>query len=69
MKSITEKLQHFFDVGVMAIIRIDSQENINPTIEALMEGGIDIIEISLVTPHALEHIARIHDEYGDQVLL
>ena len=37
MKHMTEKLQRFFDVGVMAIVRIDSQENVNPTIEALLK--------------------------------
>ncbi len=69
MKHMSEKLQHFFDVGVMAIVRIDSQEDINPTIEALLKGGIDIIEVSLVTPHAVDYISRIHDEYGEDILI
>jgi 2-dehydro-3-deoxyphosphogluconate aldolase/(4S)-4-hydroxy-2-oxoglutarate aldolase len=69
MKATIEKLQHFFTVGVMAIVRIDSKNDINPTIEALLEAGVDIIEISLVTPHAVEYIEKIHDEYGEQVMI
>jgi 2-dehydro-3-deoxyphosphogluconate aldolase/(4S)-4-hydroxy-2-oxoglutarate aldolase len=64
-----DKLQHFFDVGVMAIVRIDAQEDIDPTIGALLEGGADIIEISLVTPHAVDYIGKIHDHYGDQIMI
>jgi 2-dehydro-3-deoxyphosphogluconate aldolase/(4S)-4-hydroxy-2-oxoglutarate aldolase len=69
MKAAIEKLQHFFDVGVMAIVRIDSKDDINPTVEALLEAGVDIIEISLVTPHAVEYIEKIHDEYTEQVII
>lgn len=69
MTNALGKLKHFFDVGVMAIVRIDAQEDIDPTIGALLEGGGDIIEISLVTPHAVEYIGKIHDQYGDQVMI
>ena len=69
MKQMSKTLQRFFDVGVMAIVRIDSKENINPTVEALLRGGIDHIEISLVTPNAVDYIARIHDEYGADILI
>ena len=69
MKYMNEKLQRFFDIGVMAIIRIDSRDDVNPTIEALFRGGINIIEISLVTPHAVDYISKIHDEYGEDVLI
>ena len=53
----------------MAIIRIDSAEAVIPTVEALAKGGIEFIEISLVTPHAVEHIARAHDELGGSVII
>jgi 2-dehydro-3-deoxyphosphogluconate aldolase/(4S)-4-hydroxy-2-oxoglutarate aldolase len=69
MTTSMKKLQHFFDLGVMAIVRIDSEDRISPTLEALLKGGLNVVEISLVTPHAVEYIAKIHDEYGDQVLI
>jgi 2-dehydro-3-deoxyphosphogluconate aldolase/(4S)-4-hydroxy-2-oxoglutarate aldolase len=69
MLTSMEKLQQFFDSGVMAIMRIDWEDKINPTLEALLAAGLNIIEISLVTPHAVEYIGKIHDEYGEQVII
>ena len=69
MSIMLDKLQHFFDVGVMAIVRIDSPDDVDPTIEALVKGGIDIVEISLVTPHAIDYISKIHDQFGDDIMI
>lgn len=69
MTKMLTRLQHFFDVGVMAIIRIDAPEDVDPTIEALVKGGINIIEISLVTPHAVDYIAKVHDQFGDDLMI
>ena len=69
MKSIIEMMQRFLDCGVLAIIRIDSPQDVTPTMEALARGGVNVIEISLVTPHALDYIARARAELGDQVMI
>lgn len=69
MTDSLRKIQQFFDTGVMAIVRIDSEEWITPTLDALLSAGLNIIEISLVTPHAVEYIEKIHDEYADQILI
>ncbi len=69
MGNMADKLQHFFDVGIMAIVRIDSADDVQPTVDALAQGGIDIIEISLVTPNAIEYIATIHKTFGDAVMI
>lgn len=69
MVTTLEKLQHFFNVGVMAIVRIDSPDDVEPTIEALADGGLDVIEISLVTPHAVDYIARVHDQFGEDIMI
>lgn len=65
----TFDLQRFIQSGVMAIIRIDSPKNVVPTVEALAKGGIEFIEISLVTPHAVEYIAQVHEQFGSSVLI
>ena len=69
MKSLLSIMDKFFQSGIMAIIRIDSPEAVIPTVEALAKGGIEFIEISLVTPGAVEHIARVHDELRDSVVI
>jgi 2-dehydro-3-deoxyphosphogluconate aldolase/(4S)-4-hydroxy-2-oxoglutarate aldolase len=69
MSSLSNTMQRFFQGGLMAIIRIDSPEAVIPTVEALASGGIEFIEISLVTPRAVEHIARVHEKFGDAVMI
>ena len=62
-------MQKFFQSGVMAIIRIDSSQDVIPTVEALAKGGIEFIEISLVTPHAVEYITRVHEQFAGSVMI
>ncbi len=69
MNSLASILGRFFQSGVMAIIRIDSPNAVIPTVEALARGGIEFIEISLMTPHAVEYIAKVHDELRDSVMI
>lgn len=60
-------IQKFIRSGILAIIRIDSPKDVLPTVEALANGGIEFIEISLVTPNAIEYIAQIHEQFGNTV--
>jgi 2-dehydro-3-deoxyphosphogluconate aldolase / (4S)-4-hydroxy-2-oxoglutarate aldolase len=69
MNYLALNMQRFIQSGVMAIIRIDSCKDVLPTVEALAKGGIEFIEISLVTPHAVEYIAKVHEQFGSSVMI
>lgn len=69
MNSAYEMLEHYKKSGVMAILRCDEPDNIIKVIGALTEGGIDTMEISLVTPNAIDIFKEIHNEIGSDVLL
>lgn len=69
MNYLTFNMQRFIQSGVMAIIRIDSPKDVIPTVEALANGGVEFIEISLVTPHAIEYIAKVHEQFGSSVMI
>jgi len=69
MNYLTFNMQRFIQSGVMAIIRIDSPKGVIPTVEALANGGVEFIEISLVTPHAVEYIAKVHEQFGSSVMI
>jgi len=69
MHSPSSIFQKFLGQGVIAIIRIDSSDDVLPTVAALVKGGVEFIEISLVTPHALDYISRVHDQLGDSVTI
>lgn len=62
-------MQRFIHSGIMAIIRIDSPKDVVPTVDALAKGGIEFIEISLVTPRAIEYIATVHEQFGSSVMI
>lgn len=44
------------DTGVVAIIRIDDRAKVMPIFDALMEGGVKCIEITMSTPKAINAI-------------
>lgn len=55
--------------GVIATIRASSSDGLLETAEAIVAGGIDVVEFSLTTPDALHLIATARARLGDQVLV
>ena len=43
---------------IVAIIRLDDADQVAPVIEAVHQGGISAIEVTIGTPQALSHIAQ-----------
>ncbi|HEY59481.1 MAG TPA: bifunctional 4-hydroxy-2-oxoglutarate aldolase/2-dehydro-3-deoxy-phosphogluconate aldolase [Anaerolineae bacterium] len=69
MNSPHEMLNRFTKSGIMAILRSVDYHNIIPALEALNEGGIETIEISLVTPNAPQILKELHESLGSRILL
>src|SRR5690606_22099862 len=51
--------------NIVAIIRTDSINELEQTVQSLYRGGIRIVEITLNTPGALEGIASLQGKYPD----
>lgn len=62
-------LEHIIDLGVVAVVRAENQEQVRGAVKALKEGGITAIEITFTVPNALEMIRLTREEYGDSILL
>jgi 2-dehydro-3-deoxyphosphogluconate aldolase/(4S)-4-hydroxy-2-oxoglutarate aldolase len=62
-------VQRLLDRGVVAIIRADHSEQLIDASQALIEGGIDAIEITMTTPNALQVIADARKKFGREILL
>jgi 2-dehydro-3-deoxyphosphogluconate aldolase/(4S)-4-hydroxy-2-oxoglutarate aldolase len=62
-------LQRVLDLGIVAIIRSPSGDQLVTVAEALLAGGIDVIEITLTVPNALEVLAAVRKKLGDRILL
>jgi len=69
MRSSSEVFAHYKKNKIMAILRTSESDNVVPAIEALIAGGIDVVEVSLVTPDAISIIKSIHNSLGSKVLM
>lgn len=54
--------QRIRTTGVIAVLMIDDAEDAVPVARALLEGGVDCMELTLRTPAAMEALRRIRAE-------
>jgi 2-dehydro-3-deoxyphosphogluconate aldolase/(4S)-4-hydroxy-2-oxoglutarate aldolase len=62
-------IDRILDTGVMAIVRCENTGNLINLVTALRSGGIDIIEVSMVTGGALEGIREVSEKMGKDVVI
>src|SRR5512139_2382368 len=63
-----EKLDLIRETGVIAIMRAQSSDQLIAAAEAIREGGVKVIEVTMTTPGALDVIAQATRRFGDDVL-
>jgi 2-dehydro-3-deoxyphosphogluconate aldolase/(4S)-4-hydroxy-2-oxoglutarate aldolase len=64
-KNLAESI---FEMGVVAIMRAKSSDQLLKAADALLAGGVTAIEITMTTPGALEIIRSARERYGSEVL-
>jgi 2-dehydro-3-deoxyphosphogluconate aldolase/(4S)-4-hydroxy-2-oxoglutarate aldolase len=69
MISHYEILNRLMDGKVVAVVRLDSGEQLIHVAEALMAGGLTAIEFTMSTPGALEMIKQAAAHLGEDVLM
>ena len=69
MVSHSEILNQLLDEKVVAIVRLDSGEQLIRVAEALQAGGIPVIEFAFSTPGALDMLKEASVHFGGKVLL
>ena len=57
-------LDRILESGVVAVIRMPDAVRLVRIVEAIREGGVRAIEITMTTPHALEVIRQVADRMG-----
>jgi 2-dehydro-3-deoxyphosphogluconate aldolase / (4S)-4-hydroxy-2-oxoglutarate aldolase len=55
--------------GIVAILRATSGERLADAAEALVAGGIDVVEVTFTVPGALRVLEQVADRMGDKILL
>jgi 2-dehydro-3-deoxyphosphogluconate aldolase / (4S)-4-hydroxy-2-oxoglutarate aldolase len=59
-----ERIQRLIDTGAIAVIRMNDAGKLRRVVDAIREGGVDAIEITMTTPGALsiiEEMAKSND--------
>lgn len=62
-------IQEIERTRIIAIIRGVEQEQIVQTAQALLRGGITVMEVTLNTPGALKMIDQLQEQLGDQMYI
>ena len=57
------------DIGVIPVIRAQSAEEAMSAIDAIREGGISVLEITMTVPGAVKVIEKVSALYGSQALI
>jgi 2-dehydro-3-deoxyphosphogluconate aldolase/(4S)-4-hydroxy-2-oxoglutarate aldolase len=69
MRDKEQVLSGILDCGIVAVVRGQSDELIFKAIEAALEGGLNVIEVTFTVPNALEIIRRLASSVSDDVIL
>ncbi|HVO44264.1 MAG TPA: bifunctional 4-hydroxy-2-oxoglutarate aldolase/2-dehydro-3-deoxy-phosphogluconate aldolase [Aggregatilineales bacterium] len=64
-----EPLSHIEGARIVAIARGNFAGAIRPMVDALIAGGISVVEMTLNSPGALDALRLVAAEYGDRVLV
>jgi 2-dehydro-3-deoxyphosphogluconate aldolase/(4S)-4-hydroxy-2-oxoglutarate aldolase len=66
MSAVLDRIR---EVGLVPVVRATSADEAIAAVEAIREGGIPILEITLTVPGAVEIINKLTKRLGDQALI
>jgi len=65
----SEVIQRIKDVGLVPVVRAASADEAMRAVEAIKEGGVSVLEITMTVPGALGAIAEVAKRFGDEVVV
>jgi 2-dehydro-3-deoxyphosphogluconate aldolase / (4S)-4-hydroxy-2-oxoglutarate aldolase len=69
MQTVQNPLQRVLDRVIVAIIRSDSPEKLVDVAEALLAGGVEVMEVTFTVPRADRVLEQVAARLGQRVLL
>src|SRR5437764_15297331 len=63
------QLRHVLECGIVAVIRSPDSQQLVEVAQALADGGVTAIEITMSVPDALDVLRRVRHALGERVLL
>jgi 2-dehydro-3-deoxyphosphogluconate aldolase/(4S)-4-hydroxy-2-oxoglutarate aldolase len=64
-----ETLGRIAATGIIPVVRAPSAEDALAAVEALLAGGLDIVELTMTVPSALKVIEKVVERHGDAVVV
>lgn len=65
----SDDLERIIDSGIVAVMRAQSGEKLVDVAEALLAGGVKVMEVTFTVPNALRVLEEVADRMGDRILL
>lgn len=62
-------MKHIYDTGFIPIIRVESAEIAFKVADAFLDGGVNIIEVTMSVPGAVDVVKQLLEKIGDKVLI
>ena len=69
MPTSDQNLQRVLERTIVAVIRAESPELLVDVAEALLAGGVEVMEVTFTVPRATRVIEKVADKLGSRVLL
>src|SRR5438034_8325441 len=63
------QLRQVLDSGIVAVVRSPDSQQLVEVARALADGGINVVEITMTVPDALDVVRQVRKALGDRLLL
>jgi 2-dehydro-3-deoxyphosphogluconate aldolase/(4S)-4-hydroxy-2-oxoglutarate aldolase len=63
------QLQQVLDCGIVAVVRSPDSQQLVEVARALADGGVNVVEITMTVPGALDVVRQVRQALGDRLLL
>ena len=64
-----EVIQQIVDIGLVPVVRASSADEAMRVIDAIKEGGVSVLEITMTVPGAVKVMEAVSERYGADVLV
>ena len=65
----TDVIKQIRDIGIIPVVRATSADEAMRAIDAIREGGVSVLEITMTVPGAVSVIEQLAKNYGNDVLV
>src|SRR5438094_5057564 len=63
------QLRRVLDSGIVAVVRAPDSDQLVEVARALADGGVDVVEITMSVPNALDVLRQVRQGFGARLLL